>query len=60
MLPAMLASSLTDSLGLIGIFFVLFPLVVTGLIVFAVAAALGERRANQEHRLQRRQDPGRG
>ena len=50
----MLASSLADSLGLIGIFFVLFPLVITGLIVFAIASALGERRENQDYK--RRQD----
>ena len=54
MLPGMLlASSLGDSLGLIGIFFVLFPVVVQGLIMFAAAQAMGEKRANDEYRLRR-------
>lgn len=45
-----IASALSDSLGLIGVFFVLFPLLVNGLIVFAIAQAIGERRQNQEYR----------
>jgi len=59
MLPGMLASSLGDSLALAAVFFVLFPAIVTGLIAFAIAQVVGERRANQEY-LQRRQDPSRG
>jgi hypothetical protein len=56
MLPGMLlASALGDSLGLIAIFFILFPVVVQGLIMFAAAQAVGEKRANDEYRLQRRQ-----
>jgi len=35
------------TLGLVGIFFVLFPLLVQGLIAYAVAQALGERAENQ-------------
>jgi heme/copper-type cytochrome/quinol oxidase subunit 1 len=41
------------SLGLIAIFGVLFPALVTGLIVFAVAQALGERQANEARRNRR-------
>jgi hypothetical protein len=56
MLPDMLlASSLSDSLGLAAVFFVLFPAVVQGLIMFAAAQAIGEKRANEEYKLQRRQ-----
>ena len=35
------------TLGLVAVFFILFPLLATGLIVFAVAQALGERAENQ-------------
>lgn len=49
----MLASALGDSLALAAVFFVLFPLIATGLIAYAIAQALGERRANQEHRARR-------
>jgi hypothetical protein len=56
MLPAMpLASALSDSLGLAAIFFVLFPVVVQGLIMFAAAQAIGEKRADDEYRQRRRQ-----
>ena len=48
-----LASSLGDSIGLIAIFFVLFPVVVQGLIMFAAAQAMGEKRANDEYKLRR-------
>jgi hypothetical protein len=51
----LLASALSDSLGLAAIFFVLFPVVVQGLIMFAAAQAMGEKRANDEYRQQRRQ-----
>jgi hypothetical protein len=60
MLPGMLASSLGDSLALAAVFFVLFPAIVTGLIAFAVAQVIGERRANQEYNVRRRQDSSRG
>jgi hypothetical protein len=51
MLAGMLAISiaLRDTLGLILIFFVIFPLIAQGLIAFAVAQGLGERAANQRH-----------
>ncbi len=38
------------TLGLVGVFFVLFPLLVQGLIGFAVVQILGERAENQEYR----------
>jgi hypothetical protein len=58
----LLASALSDSIGLAAIFFVLFPAVVTGLIIFAAAQAMGERRANQQYggSGRRGQDPSRG
>jgi hypothetical protein len=58
----LLASSLVDTLGLVFVFLILFPALVTGLIIFAVAQGLGERRANQNYRGagRRGQDPGQG
>jgi hypothetical protein len=53
-----LASSLGDSLALIAVFFVLFPVVVQGLIMFAAAQAIGEKRANDDYRLQRSRGGG--
>jgi hypothetical protein len=41
------------SIGLIAIFGVLFPALMTGLIVFAVARALGERAENEARRNKR-------
>ena len=53
-LPAVpLASSFTDSLGLIVVFLVVFPALVTGLLVFTIAQVLGERRENQRARYDR-------
>jgi hypothetical protein len=43
-------SDVGATLGLAGLFFVLFPLLVQGLIGFAVVQALGERADNQEYR----------
>ena len=48
-----LSDAWTFSLGLIFIFGVLFPALVTGLIVFAVAQALGEHQDNQARQHQR-------
>jgi hypothetical protein len=42
-----LASSFTDSLGLIVVFLVVFPALVTGIIAFIAAQIIGERRANR-------------
>jgi Na+/pantothenate symporter len=41
-----LSEAWTFSIGLIAIFGVLFPALLTGLIVFAVAQAFGERQEN--------------
>jgi hypothetical protein len=56
----LVASSLGDSLGLAFVFLILFPALVTGLIAFAIAQVLGERRANQNYRGRREQGPGQG
>jgi len=37
------------TLGLVVVFFVVFPLLVNGLIAFAVAQVLGERAENREY-----------
>jgi len=48
---AMLALSATAAtLGLVGVFFVLFPLLVNVLIVLAIGQSLGERADNQRYR----------
>lgn len=55
----MLASSLTMTLALIGLFGVLFPALIFGLIGFAVAQSLGERAENQRRPNRwRRRAPG--
>jgi hypothetical protein len=41
------------SIALIAVFGVIFPALVTGLVVFAVAQALGERAENLERRARR-------
>jgi hypothetical protein len=48
-----LASSFTDSLGLIVVFLVVFPALVTGILAFIAAQIIGERRANQSARYDR-------
>ena len=42
-------SSVAATLGLVVIFFVVFPALVTGLIVFASAQVMGERAENQDY-----------
>jgi hypothetical protein len=42
------------SIALIGLFGVLFPALVTGLIIFAAAQAMAERQENLERRARRR------
>ena len=37
------------TLGLVGVFFVFFPLLVNGLIVFIIAQVIGERTQNQAY-----------
>ena len=43
-------TDLQATLGLVGVFFVLFPVLVQGLIGFAIVQVLGERAENQEYR----------
>jgi hypothetical protein len=43
------------TLGLVGVFFILFPVLVQGLIGFAAAQVIGERADNVEYE---RQHPG--
>jgi hypothetical protein len=42
-------SATAATLGLVVVFFVVFPVLVQGLIAFAVAQILGERSENQEY-----------
>ena len=42
-------SSWAATFGLVLVFFVIFPVLVQGLIAFAIAVALGERSDNQEY-----------
>jgi hypothetical protein len=42
-------SAWSATLGLVLVFFVIFPVLVQGLIAFAIAVALGERADNQEY-----------
>jgi hypothetical protein len=51
-------SSTAATLGLVVLFFVIFPALVTGLIAFSLAQVFGERAENQDyvaHRRARRQ-----
>jgi hypothetical protein len=43
-----MSHALRDTLGLVGIFFIVFPLIAQGLIAFAVAQGLGERAENEK------------
>jgi site-specific recombinase len=45
-----MSEAVKTDIALIGIFGVLFPALVTGLIVFAVAQAMAERQRNVERR----------
>jgi Sec-independent protein secretion pathway component TatC len=47
-------SSVAATLGLVVVFFVIFPVLVQGLIAFAVAQVIGERAENQEYVARRR------
>jgi hypothetical protein len=42
-------SAFKATFGLVVVFFVVFPALVQGLIMFAAAVAAGERRENQEY-----------
>jgi phage shock protein PspC (stress-responsive transcriptional regulator) len=48
MVPVALSAT-EATLGLVVVFFVVFPALVTGLIVFAIAQVMGERSENQEY-----------
>jgi hypothetical protein len=48
-MPIAMDAALEATLGLVLIFFVLFPLIAQGLIAFAVGQGLGERAENQRH-----------
>jgi phage shock protein PspC (stress-responsive transcriptional regulator) len=48
MVPVALSST-EATLGLVVVFFVVFPALVTGLIAFAIAQVMGERSENQEY-----------
>ncbi|HEX2105494.1 MAG TPA: hypothetical protein VHF51_17705 [Solirubrobacteraceae bacterium] len=43
-----------STLGLVVVFFVVFPVLVQGLIAFAIAQVIGERAENQEYLARRR------
>ena len=57
-MTAILASSPSweATIGIVGVFFVAFPLLVHGLIAYIVAQVLGERQENQ--RITRGEDAG--
>ena len=42
-------SAWSATFGLVVVFFVIFPVLVQGLIAFAIAQAIGERGENQEY-----------
>jgi ABC-type transport system involved in cytochrome bd biosynthesis fused ATPase/permease subunit len=47
-------SAFQATFGLVLVFFVIFPVLVQGLIAFAIAQALGERAENQRYISRRR------
>jgi hypothetical protein len=47
-------SATSATIGLVVVFFVIFPVLVQGLIAFAVAQVMGERAENQEYMARRR------
>jgi hypothetical protein len=47
-------SSVAATVGLIVVFFVIFPVLVQGLVAFAIAQVIGERAENQEYVARRR------
>jgi Sec-independent protein secretion pathway component TatC len=46
-------SSFAATFGLVLVFFVIFPVLVQGLIAYAVIVARGEKRQNEEYRRRR-------
>jgi len=55
-----LASATADTIALIVVFFVVFPLIAQGLIVYAIAQGLGERNANEEYVARGKQQSSQG
>ena len=53
-------SSTAATIGLVGVFMVLFPLLVNVLVVLAVGQALGERAENQAYQKLSGRQPGAG
>jgi hypothetical protein len=49
MLVLALSEAAKTTITFIAVWFVVFPAIVTGLIVFAIVQALGEARQNREH-----------
>jgi len=47
-------SSVAATLGLVVVFFVIFPALVTGLVAFSLAQVFGERAENREYVARRR------
>lgn len=47
-------SAWAATFGLVVVFFVMFPVLVQGLIAFAIAQAMGERAENEEYARQHR------
>ena len=54
MLLLAMSEALKATIAYVAVWFVVFPAIVTGLIVFAIAQALGEKRQNEENRVYRR------
>ena len=50
-------SSTRATLGLVVVFFVVFPILAQGLIAFAVAQVMGERAENQAYEAGHRPEP---
>ncbi len=48
-MPLAISAGLDATLGLVGVFFVAFPLLVNGLVVYIAAQVIGERAQNQAY-----------
>ena len=57
-IPGVLVMALSEAekttIVYVAVWFVIFPAIVTGLIVYAIAQAIGEKRQNDEFRTSRR------
>jgi phage shock protein PspC (stress-responsive transcriptional regulator) len=58
--PMVLAGATADTIALIVVFFVVFPALAQGLIAYAVAQALGEKRANDSYEGRAGRQPSQG